>query len=176
MEMLIIVDENDREIGQMEKMEAHRKGVLHRAISVCLFDDENRWLLQKRAQGKYHCPGLYANSCCSHPRSGESAIDAASRRIKEELGVHTPLSFHSHFVYKKDVGGGLIEHEYDHLFVGQCTDTPQPNPEEVESVVWWTQEEIKEKLQTTPEIFAPWFPLIVDCILGGPDKVIRETK
>jgi len=172
MEILIVVDENDREIGQIEKMEAHRKGVLHRAVSVCLFDDENRWLIQKRAQAKYHCPGLYANSCCSHPRPGESSLEAASRRIGEELGVHASLSFHSYFIYKTDVSDGLIEHEYDHLFVGRCTTTPQPNLEEVESVVWWTQEEIEEKLQTTPEIFAPWFPFIVERILREPDKII----
>jgi len=171
MEMLIVVDENDREIGQMEKMEAHRKGVLHRAISVCLFDDANRWLIQRRALTKYHCPGLYANSCCSHPRSGESTIDAASRRVYEELGAHSALSFHSSFMYKADVGGGLTEHEYDHLFVGRCTTSPQPNPEEVDALFWWTTEEIEEKLRTTPEIFAPWFPLIVER-LGRPDQIV----
>jgi len=174
MEMVVVVDENDREIGQMEKLEAHEKGVLHRAISVCLFDDQKRWLIQKRAACKYHCPGLYANSCCSHPRSGEKTIEAASRRIYEELGIHASLSFCTPFIYKEDVGGGLIEHEYDHLFVGLCSVTPSPNPEEVEKIEWWTLDQIKAKLRTHPEIFAPWFPIIVEKIelLGGPDKVI----
>jgi len=157
MEQVVLVDEQDRPTGYMEKLEAHKKGLLHRAVSVCLFDKQGRWLIQQRATSKYHSPGLYANSCCSHPRKGESPKDAAERRVYEELGIHVKLRYATSFIYRADVGSGLIEHEYDHLFIGKYDGAVDPNPNEVSQVVWWSKEEIEKKLKNTPEIFAGWF-------------------
>ena len=157
MERVVLVDDQDREIGEMEKLEAHEKGLLHRAISVCLFDEKGRWLIQRRARGKYHSPGQYANSCCSHPRKGEKPLDAALRRTFEELGVRAQLRFCTTFVYREEVGQDLVEHEYDYLFMGRSLNAPSPDPDEVESCHWWTTEQIEEALEKTPEIFASWF-------------------
>jgi len=118
--MLVRVDEHDQEIGVVEKMSAHREGVLHRAFSVFVFDRSGRLLLQRRALDKYHSGGLWSNTCCSHPGPGERPIDAAHRRLEEEMGFDCPLTGGYAFTYRVDVGNGLVEHEFDHVFVGQC--------------------------------------------------------
>ena len=160
MEEVILVDAHDQRIGQMEKLQAHREGRLHRAFSVCLFDHQGRWLLQRRALKKYHSPGLWSNSCCSHPRPEETVEAAASRRMAEELGVTCPLVFCGTFIYKTDVGEGLTEHEFDHLFIGHYDGPFAPNPDEVEAVEWWETEKIAAALQQTPSLFTKWFPII----------------
>jgi isopentenyl-diphosphate delta-isomerase len=161
-EEVVLVDSHDQVIGQMEKLQAHQEGRLHRAVSVCLFDASGRWLLQRRALIKYHSSLLYANSCCSHPRIHEMAEAAAHRRVFEELGVTCPLVPLTSFVYKVDVGDGLIEHEFDHLFIGNFDGTCVLNRDEVESVVWWGREEIAQALKKTPSIFARWFPFVFE--------------
>lgn len=157
---VILVDENDHVLGHMEKMQAHKEGRLHRAVSVCVFDSCGRWLLQRRAMSKYHSPGLLANTCCSHPQPSETAEEAAHRRLVEELNLSCPLSFLTSFCYRADVGGDLIEYEFDHLFIGTYDGNVGFNPEEVEAVEWWERRKISDALKNTPELFAAWFPLI----------------
>ena len=170
-EEVVLVTEDDRVVGREEKGKAHREGRLHRAISVCLFDKEGRWLLQRRSPMKYHSPGKWSNTCCGHPRPGETPLQAASRRLSEELGVSCPLSFCLSFVYKVDVGGGMIEHEFDHLFTGTFEGPVIPNPDEVEEAAWWTEAEIKKSLEEAPQLFTPWFPLIYNIIdTTRPDR------
>lgn len=166
-ELVILVNDLDRQIGTADKMSVHHDGKLHRAISVCLFDDEGRWLLQRRAATKYHSPGLWANSCCSHPRPGERIADAAHRRLQEELGIDTLLTFCSSFVYRTSLSNGMIEHEFDHLFIGRYSGTCAPSPQEVSAIRWWTHQEIQQSLHDNPRFFAPWFPLIMRQIAHG---------
>lgn len=164
LEEVVLVSEDDRVLGRMEKVAAHREGKLHRAISVCIFDSRGRWLLQRRSLRKYHSPGKWSNACCSHPRWNEEPEQAASRRLFEELGVRCPLSFCQSFVYRADVGGGMIEHEFDHLFTGVFEGPIIPNPDEVCEVAWWERASIEESLKKTPQLFTPWFPLLFDRI------------
>lgn len=159
-ELLIRVDRFGREDGAIEKLKAHEKGILHRAVSVCIFDDKGRWLLQKRSSHKYHSAGLLANTCCGHPRPNETILEAAQRRLKEELGIETPLQFCSSFVYKTKVTDGLSEHEYDHVFIGVYNGSIQLNPNEVESISFMEEKEIEKKLVTEPYLFAAWFPFV----------------
>jgi isopentenyl-diphosphate delta-isomerase len=162
MEDVVLVDTNDQVVGQMEKVQAHRCGVLHRAVSVCLFDEQGRWLLQQRALTKYHSPGKWSNSCCSHPRLGETSEEAACRRLFEELGVTCPLVVGTSFVYRSDVGGGMVEHEFDHLFIGRYTGSFACNSDEVERTEWWTADEIRAMLLDSPSLFTAWFPFIFE--------------
>ena len=158
MEYVVLVTSDDRIRGVEEKLLAHQKGSLHRAVSVCLFDEAGRWLLQKRASCKYHSPGKWANSCCSHPYLGELTLEAATRRVFEELGVQVILKPQGSFLYKEEVGSSLIEHEYDYVFSGRVsTSLLKPNPKEVEEVAFFSKEEIVEKLKSDPDFFAPWF-------------------
>lgn len=155
-EQVVLVDTDDQPVGTMDKLEAHRKGVLHRAFSVFLFDDQGRVLLQQRAWGKYHTPGLWSNACCSHVRPGETLEDAAHRRLYEELGVHAPLERRFHFIYRAEVGQGLIEHEVDHVFTGACQGPFHPAAEEVADLRWVTPGELEREMSETPERFTPW--------------------
>jgi isopentenyl-diphosphate delta-isomerase len=159
-EEVILVNTHDQRIGQMEKLQAHREGWLHRAVSVCLFNTDGRWLLQRRALKKYHSPRLWSNSCCSHPRPDETVEVAASRRIAEELGVSCPLVACSSFIYKTDVGDGLMEHEFDHLFIGHYDGPFALNADEVEAIEWWETAKISAALHETPSLFTKWFPII----------------
>jgi isopentenyl-diphosphate Delta-isomerase len=128
---VILVDEQDVEIGSMEKLEVHQKGLLHRAFSVFVFNDKQELLLQQRALEKYHSPALWTNTCCSHPSPGETTISAARRRLQEEMGFDTELDFAFHFTYKAEFENGLTEHEFDHVFIGTFNDHFIPNPAEV---------------------------------------------
>lgn len=141
----------------MEKMEAHLRGVLHRAVSVFVFDSAGRMLLQRRAAAKYHSGGLWSNSCCSHPRPGERTADAAIRRLQEELGFRCPLEHAFSFVYRADVGGGLIEHEFDHVFLGRFDGEPVPDPAEVEGWRWTDPAEVAAEMEAHPDRFTYWF-------------------
>ena len=163
MEYVIVVDRDDHILGIEEKLLAHQQGSLHRAISVCLFDEQGRWLLQRRASSKYHSPGQWANSCCSHPRLLEKPLDAAKRRTFEELGIEVSLRFLKTFLYREKVGQGLIEHEFDFLFIGHVSSMLQcrPNPEEVSEVRFFTPEEIQTLFRERLQFFAPWFPHVV---------------
>lgn len=157
MEEVILVDRQDRVLGSMEKMEAHRLGVLHRAFSVFVFNEHGETLLQRRAEGKYHSPGLWTNTCCSHPRMGESPVEAALRRMPEEMGFSVPLTKAFDFVYKSDVGQGLIEHEFDHVLIGRFEGEPSLNPDEADAWKWMAPDDIALDMEAHPEKYTVWF-------------------
>lgn len=157
MEQVILVDVQDSAQGVMEKMEAHKKAVLHRAFSVFIFNAKGDLLLQQRAMNKYHSGGLWTNSCCSHPRPGEETAAAAARRLQEEMGFQTPLKKVFDFIYQAGFENGLTEHEFDHVFVGYYDGEIQPDPKEVNSFVYRSMEEIVSLTENQPEIFTAWF-------------------
>jgi isopentenyl-diphosphate Delta-isomerase len=154
---VILVDVNDRQTGTMEKMEAHEKGLLHRAFSIFIFNAKGEMLLQQRAMNKYHCGGLWTNACCSHPYPEEETIKAAERRLKEELGFHTAIEKVFDFVYKADFDNGLTEHEFDHVFVGEYDDKIDANKEEVLDFCYKNMQEIQQNLETHPQKYTAWF-------------------
>ena len=157
MEEVILVDINDEPLGTMEKMEAHRKGVLHRAFSIFLFNDKNEMLLQQRAITKYHSGGLWTNACCSHPRSGERTEAAALRRLQEELGFTAPVTKIFDFHYDASFDNGLIEHEFDHVYVGTYTGKIKPNPSEVQDYCYKQMEEISANIASHSHKYTAWF-------------------
>lgn len=161
-ERVILVNENDEQIGTMPKMEAHEKAVLHRAFSVFVFNDDHELMLQQRASHKYHSPLLWTNTCCSHQREGESNIEAGKRRLQEEMGFVTDLKETTSFIYKAPFDNGLTEHEYDHVMVGIFNGAPQINPEEVESWKWMPLEAVKVDIELHPELYTEWFKIIFD--------------
>ncbi|HEY4062617.1 MAG TPA: isopentenyl-diphosphate Delta-isomerase [Puia sp.] len=158
-EEVILVDEHDQPTGRMEKIEAHRKALLHRAFSVFIFNDKGEMLLQRRAAGKYHSPGLWTNACCSHPRPGEDTRAAAMRRLREELGFTTGLEKRFDFIYRSEFDNGLTEYEFDHVFTGIWEQPILPNREEVSDHVFKTPAAIRTALGTHPEQYTSWFHL-----------------
>ncbi|WP_248723552.1 isopentenyl-diphosphate Delta-isomerase [Seonamhaeicola sp. ML3] len=161
-EKVILVNENDEQIGLMPKMEAHKKAVLHRAFSVFVFNDKNELMLQQRALDKYHSPGLWTNTCCSHQRDGESNIQAGKRRLQEEMGFVTELQESISFMYKAPFDNGLTEHEYDHVLLGKYNDEPIINPNEVASWKWMPLEAVKLDISLNPALYTEWFKVIFD--------------
>lgn len=161
-EHVILVDAHDRELGLMEKMEAHQKGLLHRAFSVFVLNDKKELLLQRRAFDKYHSGGLWTNTCCSHPRKDEDVEAAAHRRLKEEMGFDCELEKVLDFVYRADFSDGLTEHEFDHVFVGYYNGSPEINTQEVAEYKWMPLDEVKRDLQENPDNYTEWFKIIFD--------------
>lgn len=161
-EQVILVNEKDEPIGLMGKMEAHEKGLLHRAFSVFIFNSKQEVLLQQRAACKYHSPNLWTNTCCSHPRAGETNQQAGERRLQEEMGLQVPLREVFSFIYKAPFDNGLTEHEYDHVLIGYSEAQPQINPEEVASWKWLSLEAIKEDILQAPERYTAWFKIIFE--------------
>lgn len=161
-EQVILVNEKDEPIGLMGKMEAHEKGLLHRAFSVFIFNSKQEVLLQQRAACKYHSPNLWTNTCCSHPRAGETNQQAGERRLQEEMGLQVPLQEVFSFIYKAPFDNGLTEHEYDHVLIGYSDAQPQINPEEVASWKWLSLEAIKEDILQAPERYTAWFKIIFE--------------
>ena len=161
-EKVILVNEKDEQIGLMPKMEAHEKALLHRAFSVFVFNDKNELMLQQRAAHKYHSPLLWANTCCSHQRDGESNIDAGKRRLQEEMGFVTELENTVSFIYKAPFDNGLTEHEFDHVMIGNYEDAPVINPDEVADWKWLPLEDVKLDMSKRPEIYTEWFKIIFD--------------
>lgn len=159
---VILVDEDDKQIGLMEKMEAHRKSRLHRAFSIFIFNSKGEMLLQRRAAGKYHSAGLWTNACCSHPLPNEETREAAHRRLKEELGFNAPIRKIFDFIYRADLENGLSEHEFDHVFAGVYDGPVEPNPLEVSSYKYLALDEIAAAVQRYPEQFTYWFRLAFD--------------
>ena len=157
-----LVDAQDQSRGVMEKIEAHRMGLLHRALSVIIFNSKKEMLLQRRALGKYHSPGLWTNTCCSHPYPQEPPLNAANRRLKEEMGMVTDLEFVFKFLYKVDFENGLIEHELDHVFVGASDENPQLNPEEAMDFTWISIADLKKNMTEDPNAYTYWFKLIIE--------------
>ncbi len=167
-ERVILVDSADRETGTMEKIEAHRKGVLHRAFSVFIIDRSGKLLLQQRAAGKYHSPGLWTNTVCSHPRPGESVSSAAVRRLNEEMGLTCEMKQSFSFIYKAEFDNGLTEHELDHVLVGICDDKPVPNPVEVDGYKYADLDFLSEDMESNPDNYTVWFriayPRVMDIL------------
>ena len=160
-ELIILVDQDDNEIGTGSKLEMHERGILHRAFSIYIFDAEGKLLLQKRAASKYHSAGLWANTCCGHQRSGEDTKAAAHRRLQEEMGFDCPLERLPDTIYRAPLGNGMTEHEYLHVFVGRYDGEPKPAPEEVAEVRRMTLDELEADTAAAPERYAAWFPLIL---------------
>jgi isopentenyl-diphosphate delta-isomerase len=165
-ERVILVDESDRELGTEEKLRAHSSGVLHRAFSVFVTDDRGRVLLQRRSSGKYHSAGLWSNTCCGHPRPGETVASAARRRLLEEMGIACALESRGSFVYRAELDNGLIEHELDHLFVGRFIGNPLPDPAEADGWMWVPLSQAAVDCAARPKQFTVWFPLALAALQG----------
>ena len=159
---VILVDNNDNQIGLMPKLEAHEKGVLHRAFSVFIFNNHGELMLQRRALTKYHSPGLWTNTCCSHQRDGESNISSGKRRLNEEMGFDTELFEKTSFIYKAKFDNGLIEHEFDHVLVGNYNHSPIINSIEVDSWKWMSLENVKKDIKDHPGNYTAWFKIIFE--------------
>jgi len=157
LEQVILVDMDDREIGRADKLPAHRLGYLHRAVSICVVDEQGRMLLQRRAPEKYHSAGLWTNACCSHPRPGEATDAAALRRLPEELGFSCPLFWAAQTHYRAQVGTDLIEDELVHIFVGRYNGEVNPDPLEVDSISWVTYDFLSSDIQSDPQNYTYWF-------------------
>lgn len=164
-EFVVLVDEKDQEIGQMEKMEAHEKGLLHRAFSVFLFNAKGEMLLQQRAKSKYHSPLLWTNTCCSHPRVKESNSEAAHRRLDEEMGMTSEMKHAFHFLYHVKLDKGLTEHELDHVFIGHTNNLPIINPEEVEAYKFIDIPSLIQDVKIHPENYTEWFKICLEEVL-----------
>jgi isopentenyl-diphosphate Delta-isomerase len=165
-EMLILVDENDREVGTAEKLVVHIDGVLHRAFSIYLFNSKGQLLLTRRASSKYHSGGLWTNTCCSHPRPGESVDLAARRRLREETGIDCELRYGFQFIYRAELGGGLIEHELDHVFVGTYDGIPHLDPNEADACEWVDTQTLAHDIKARPERYSAWMALSLDRALA----------
>lgn len=161
-EQVVLVDAQDNPIGLMGKLEAHQKAVLHRAFSVFVLNDQNELMLQQRALHKYHSPGLWTNTCCSHQRSGESNIQAGTRRLQEEMGFTTELTELTSFIYKAPFDNGLTEHELDHIMLGRYNSSPNINLDEVADWKWMSIEEVKKDVDAHPERYTVWFVIIFE--------------
>jgi isopentenyl-diphosphate Delta-isomerase len=158
-EQVVLVNEQDEETGTIEKMEAHRKALLHRAFSVFIFNNKGEMLLQQRALGKYHSPGLWTNACCSHPRPGERVEEAANRRLKEEMGINTALEKAFDFIYRTEFDNGLTEYEFDHVYTGTYSGALQPDNQEVKDYCFRSMEEIDDDLRQRPDKYTAWFKI-----------------
>lgn len=161
-EMVVRVDENDVAIGVTEKLEAHRSGVLHRAFSVIVLSVGGELLMQQRAMSKYHSGGLWSNACCGHPRPGEATIAAAERRLREEMGISCTLAPCDEFMYRAELDGGLIEHEYDHVLIGVHNDEPVPQASEVMAWRWSSADALTLSVAARPEQYTAWLPLVLE--------------
>lgn len=161
MEKVVLINKYDEEIGIIEKLEAHKKGILHRAVSVFLFNSQKEMLLQQRSAIKYHSPLLWTNACCSHPKPKESYQNAAERRIFEELGIYTSLEVKFCFIYKINVGNNLVEHELDYVFIGVYNDFIPFNIKEVIKTRWISNENLYRQIKEKPQIFTEWFKIIL---------------
>ncbi len=167
-EQVILVNKKDEPIGLMDKLEAHEKGALHRAVSVFIFNSDNQLLIQRRSLEKYHTPGVWSNTACSHPRNGESTISCANRRLFEEMGITSIIRPLFKFLYKSKLSSTLIENELDHVFIGFSNKKPNPNSEEVCDWRYVDETSLKQLLNDSPEAFSPWFKL---CYI----KVFKEA-
>jgi isopentenyl-diphosphate delta-isomerase len=161
-EQVILVDENNNELGLMDKQEAHEKAVLHRAFSVFIFNAKGELLLQQRALSKYHSGGLWTNTCCSHPRPGENTINAAHRRLQEEMGFDCELNEKFHFIYKAPFDNGLTEHELDFIYTGIYDGIPHINTEEVNACKWILMDDLVKEIKTSPDQYTAWFKIILE--------------
>ena len=173
MEQVILVDHEDRQIGLEEKLKAHQNGgKLHRAFSIFVFNSKGETMLQQRAQSKYHGGGLWSNTVCSHPRLGETPLDAAHRRLQEGMGFDCDMREVFAFEYEAKMDKGLTEHEYDHVIFGNYDHAPKPNPEEVQAWKWIGLDELKGDIAKNPDSYTPWLRIVMDDII----KHYRQKK
>lgn len=156
---VVLVDENDNEIGTKEKLAAHRDSDLHRAFSLFVFNKNGELLLQQRALNKYHSGGLWSNTCCSHTVPGEDIEKTVHRKLKQEMGFDCPINRAYSFKYKIEFSNGLSEHEYDHVFIGKYDGNIKPSKEEVANWRWITLENLKKEVKDNPDDFTYWFKL-----------------
>ncbi len=167
-ELVILVDNQDTETGVQDKLSVHQLGLLHRAFSVFIFNSKNELILQQRADGKYHSPGLWTNTCCSHPKLGESTIKACERRLMEEMGMSCNLEFSFSFMYKCRFSNGLTEHEFDHVYIGYSDDLPVLNYSEVKDWKYINLKDLEKEIESHPEKFTEWlkicFPKLIEHI------------
>lgn len=161
-EYVVLVNPEDEILGLMEKQQAHINGLLHRAFSVFLFNSKGEMLLQRRSLNKYHSPNQWTNACCSHPKSDETYLEGAKRRLREELGIETEIIEKFHFIYKADVGQNLWEHELDHVFVGNYENEFHLNKEEVSEIRYISMENLEKEIAEFPENFTEWFKIILE--------------
>jgi len=173
-EKVVLVDTDDRPLGTMEKMEAHQKAVLHRAFSIFVLNAKQELLLQQRAWTKYHSPGLWTNTCCSHQREGETNLEAGNRRLMEEMGMTVALEELFTFIYKAPFDNGLTEHELDHVMLGHSDEQPQINPEEVADYQWKSIDAIKTDLKKNPDRYTVWFAIIFERFADQIEKKHRS--
>jgi isopentenyl-diphosphate Delta-isomerase len=170
---VILVDENDNQTGTMEKMEAHRKALLHRAVSVFVMNSKGEWLLQRRALEKYHSAGLWTNTCCTHPYPGETEAQAASRRLMEEMGISCTVMKLFSFIYLEPLDNALFEHELDHVFLGFSDQVPEINRDEVMEYRYVGYSNLKEDVSENPEAYTAWFKRIYERVfkqMGGMEE------
>ncbi len=169
-ENVILVDERDNKLGLMEKMKAHEKGLLHRAFSVFVVNSSGELMMQQRALHKYHSGGLWTNTCCSHPRDGETTEEAAHRRLQEEMGFDCEIRKMFHFIYKAELDLGMTEHEFDHLYIGFFNGIPQLNKEEAADWKWMSIEEVETDLVEQPQNYTEWFKIIFARFVAATKK------
>lgn len=163
---VVLVDENDQPIGEMDKMEAHEKGILHRAFSIFILNSKGEMLIHQRANKKYHGGGLWTNACCSHPQWGEDIKESAEQRLQFEMGLQCNLKKVFAFVYHTPVENDLIEHEYDHVLVGYTDLLPIPNADEVENYQWIERSDLLKKVTDQPDLFTYWFRMALPRIIA----------
>jgi isopentenyl-diphosphate delta-isomerase len=176
METVILVDQQDDVIGTMEKMEAHKKGLLHRAFSILLFSSGGELLLQKRSIKKYHSGGLWTNACCSHPTLHESIASTARKRLKFEMGIDLQTQFAFKFIYRSELDKNLTEHEFDYVFTGIFDGTPRMNEDEVEDWKFIDIQSLRADLKTNPASYTAWFKLIINRIELTPWLLNRQIS
>lgn len=161
-EYVILVDQNDNKVGLMEKMEAHEKGLLHRAFSVFVVNSAGELMMHQRAFEKYHSGGLWTNTCCSHPRDGETTEEAVHRRLQEEMGFDCEVRKMFDFIYKAELDLGMTEHELDHLFIGYYDGLPQINKNEVAAWKWMSIDDVKSDIEAAPQNYTEWFKIVFE--------------
>jgi isopentenyl-diphosphate delta-isomerase len=155
-QFVVLVDKNNRKIGVEEKIKAHKEGKLHRAFSIFIFNSKGQLLLQQRAKTKYHSNRLWSNTVCSHPRPGELYLQAAHRRLKEEMGFDCPLKKLFCFIYNAEFKNGLSENEYDCVFAGNFDGIPKPNKKEIMNFKWIKIEDLKKDINKYPQKYSVW--------------------
>lgn len=171
---VILVDENDREVGHAGKLEAHQNGLLHRAFSIFVFDQKGRLLLQRRAAKKYHSGSLWTNTCCSHPLPERPLLEEAHRKLRHEMGFDCELAESFHFTYRVKLENGLYEHEFDHVFFGTYDGDPVPNPDEVEAWKWIDLTELSNDIVLHPDEYSYWMKLVLDRVIKENTKTPRR--
>lgn len=177
MEYVILVDKDDNPVGIEEKMKAHEKALLHRAFSVFIYNEEKEILLHRRALSKYHSGGLWTNACCSHPKDGESIVEAGHRRLMEEMGFDTELEEIFTFVYRAELDHNLTEYEYDHVFLGKYQGDIDFNLEEVMEYKWINYRDLALDIKEKPHLYTEWFKIIMENLERmGFEKKLVEVK